>query len=605
MIGSEASSVVPTLSEKHSGIPQNLLDKAQKAKTLIYEGKTSSQSSRQRLPVIPQGISKLKFVDALKELESQLGIENVEVNDKPLVDGWYMEHPNTHDIMSTLDQEELVASAVVYPGSTEEVQNIVLWANKHQIPIFPISMGRNLGYGGAAPRVRGSVVIDLGKRMNKILNVNPEDYTCLVEPGVSFYALYEDIQAKGYKHLWIDTPDLGGGSIVGNTLDRGVGYTPYGDHWACHSGLEVVLPTGEIIRTGMGALPGNNTWQTFPYGFGPYSDGIFSQSNFGIVTKMGMTLMPNPGGYESFMYAFEKEEDLASLIDIIRPLRIGNILENVAQIRHVIQTVAVKGKPRTTYFTGEGPIPEDIIHKQVQKMPVGDHTWLYFGMSYGPEHIRKYKLEIIDKEFKKIAGARKVDPKVLPKDEYFWSRDRIAAGVPDFVELLWVNWVPNGSHIAFSPVSPIRGTDASKLFEMGKRLHHKYGIDFLPAFCVGLREMHLIVEIVFDKNSPAKCQAANDCLREMIDEAAKEGYGEYRTHLVLMDQVAGTYSWNGGALMKFHERLKDALDPRGIMAPGKSGIWPERYRGRGWEMVRGGDERSEGDGVKPEVGTRL
>jgi len=45
--------------------------------------------------------------------------------------------------MSTLDSEALVASAVVYPGSTEEVQKIVLWANKYRIPIFPISMGRN------------------------------------------------------------------------------------------------------------------------------------------------------------------------------------------------------------------------------------------------------------------------------------------------------------------------------------------------------------------------------------------------------------------------------------------------------------------------------
>lgn len=51
--------------------------------------------------------------------------------------------PNTHDMMTILDEEELVASAVVYPGSTEEVQQTVLWANKHRIPIFPISMGRN------------------------------------------------------------------------------------------------------------------------------------------------------------------------------------------------------------------------------------------------------------------------------------------------------------------------------------------------------------------------------------------------------------------------------------------------------------------------------
>jgi hypothetical protein len=46
--------------------------------------------------------------------------------------------------------------------------------------------------------------------------------------------------------MWIDTPDLGGGSVIGNTVDRGVGYTPYGNHWAMHSGLEVVLGTGEL-----------------------------------------------------------------------------------------------------------------------------------------------------------------------------------------------------------------------------------------------------------------------------------------------------------------------------------------------------------------------
>lgn len=51
--------------------------------------------------------------------------------------------PNTHDMMTILDEEEFVASAVVYPGSTEEVQQVVQWANKHRIPIFPISMGRN------------------------------------------------------------------------------------------------------------------------------------------------------------------------------------------------------------------------------------------------------------------------------------------------------------------------------------------------------------------------------------------------------------------------------------------------------------------------------
>lgn len=76
------------------------------------------------------------------------------------------------------------------------------------------------------------------------------------------------------------------------------------DHWMMHCGLEVILPNGELLRTGMGALPvettdqngglrpdeqpSNRAWHLFNYGFGPYNDGIFSQSSLGIVVKMGI-----------------------------------------------------------------------------------------------------------------------------------------------------------------------------------------------------------------------------------------------------------------------------------------------------------------------------
>jgi len=129
---------------------------------------------------------------------------------------------NTHDAFHIHSREDTVSSATVYPSSTEEVQTIVRWANQHLIPLYPISMGRNLGYGGAAPRVRGSVVLDLGKRMNKVLNIDGANASCLVEPGVSYFALYEAVQESGHA-LWIDTPDLGGGSVLGNAVDRGVG----------------------------------------------------------------------------------------------------------------------------------------------------------------------------------------------------------------------------------------------------------------------------------------------------------------------------------------------------------------------------------------------
>jgi FAD/FMN-containing dehydrogenase len=116
----------------------------------------------------------------------------------------------------------MVCSALAYPSSVSEVQSIVRWANEFKIPIWPISMGRNLGYGGAAPRVPGSVVVDLGRNMNKILKLDENSATCMVEPGVSYFRLYEEIQKRNLR-LWIDTPDLGGGSVLGNAIDRGVG----------------------------------------------------------------------------------------------------------------------------------------------------------------------------------------------------------------------------------------------------------------------------------------------------------------------------------------------------------------------------------------------
>lgn len=53
-----------------------------------------------------------------------------------------------------------------------------------------------------------------------------------------------------------------------------------------------------------------------------------------------------------------------------------------------------------------------------------------------------------------------------------------------------------------------------------------------------------------------------------------------------MDQIASVYNWNGNAALKFNQQLKDTLDPNGILAPGKSGIWPARLRGRGFELKR-------------------
>ena len=61
---------------------------------------------------------------------------------------------------------------------------------------------------------------------------------------------------------------------------------------AAQCGMEVVLPNGDLMRTGMGAMPGNRAWHVYKRSLGPTLDQLFMQSNYGIVTKMGVWLMP-------------------------------------------------------------------------------------------------------------------------------------------------------------------------------------------------------------------------------------------------------------------------------------------------------------------------
>ncbi len=153
---------------------------------------------------VPPGVSASDFAEAIKQFEEAVGKEWVFTSDEDVA--------LYRDAYSPLmgEPNELVASAAVAPDGVEQVQAVVKIANRYKIPIYPVSTGKNLGYGGSAPVLSGSVVLDL-KRMNRILEVNERNAYALVEPGVSYFDLYRYIQEKGLK-LWVDVPDPGWGS---------------------------------------------------------------------------------------------------------------------------------------------------------------------------------------------------------------------------------------------------------------------------------------------------------------------------------------------------------------------------------------------------------
>lgn len=182
---------------------------------------------------LPPGVNAQEFQTYLDEARSIVGGDHVRVivGDHQFEKDNYMDPAKEHDMFYVFDKDYFIASAVVSPANVEQVQALMRLSNKTKVAVWPISIGRNIGYGGAGPRVPGSVVIDMG-RMNRVLEVNETDAYCLLEPGVTYQALYDHLVEKGLNDkLWMDVPDLGGGSILANTMERGVGYTPYGDHF--------------------------------------------------------------------------------------------------------------------------------------------------------------------------------------------------------------------------------------------------------------------------------------------------------------------------------------------------------------------------------------
>lgn len=73
-------------------------------------------------------------------------------------------------------------------------------------------------------------------------------------------------------------------------------------------------------------------------------------------------------------------------------------------------------------------------------------------------------------------------------------------------------------------------------------------------------------------------EALADMLERVLTINAKNGWGEYRSEPLLQDKVAAHYNFNDHALRRFNEAMKDAVDPNGILSPGRGGVWPKAYR---------------------------
>lgn len=471
------------------------------------------------------------------------------------------------------DDDTYAGSAVVSAASTEHVQEILRLANKFDIPVWTHSQGRNNGYGGASPRLAGSIQLSL-RRMDKVVEINEELAYAVVEPGVRWFDLHAALEEGGHR-LRVSVPDLGWGSVIGNSLDNGITYMPNGADHGAPTGMEVVLPDGEIIRTGMGAMPGGKAWHVYKRSLGPSLDSLFTQSNFGIVTRMGVWLQRTPQAYQSILLGVENDDDLPAAIDAIRELMLDG---------------TVRGVPSFYPAPSNGPLLKDLPHPPPKVWTAeeiaqygrdtGLGSWTARIGLWEDRDILEAKAAKIQRVWDRIPGSTIDLGRVYNPDEYDeidMQTEMVQIGIPT----LRLNEITPDfiGHVGFSPVVPMRGSEIAEVVAVMRSRVEEQGILFNAGIlCISARSATVVAGITFDKNDPDQVRSAYAVSHDLVETVGAMGYGEYRAHLDYMDLAADQYAYNDHAYRRFIETLKDTIDPKGILSPGRHGIWPKRYR---------------------------
>ncbi len=533
-------------------------------------------------PVGPPGSQ--AFSTAITEWQEALGPENV-LCDQATLDRY---------ARSTLPVSTR-ARAVLRPGSTDEVRRVVRIAAKHRTPLYPISCGKNWGYGDACAPTDGQVIVDLS-RMNRIVEVDPDLAYAVIEPGVTQQQMCDYLRDHQYP-LWLDATGAGPeASIVGNTLERGFGHTPYGNHFQHMSGMEVVLADGRVLNTGFGAYENAKAAHVFPGGIGPWLDGLFTQSNMGIVTRMTIWLLPAPPVCQAFAFKVPRDDQLEAVVEALRPLRLHEVVRSTVHVANDLRVLSARRQYPWDLTGGVTPLPDDVRARLRKEAGLG--AWNVMGGLYGTvetvaaarsvvrhalrgvAHVhffgpRKLALGLrlarlierlgVGKEFAEtIYSAESVyhllvgRPSVEHLKGVFWrTRTRPDAARPDPIDS-GVTWL--------SPVLPMTGSAAREMMNLVEPIFAEYGFEALVTMTsVTSRALVCVMSICYDKQDAEETARAAQCYESLSQATAERGYVPYRSGIESMAKLSRQSStfWDIAA------RVKQVLDAPGLLAPGR------------------------------------
>ena len=482
----------------------------------------------------------------------------------------------------------------VRPTTAEQVQHLVRTARAHKVPLYAFSQGKNWGLGSKLPVKDGCVLVDL-RDMNRIIEVNDTFGYAVVEPGVTQRQLADHLAAMGSRHFLDVTGSGADTSLVGNSLERGVAYNSIRAEMLL--AVEVVLGTGELLKPGWGHLPDPGLTPLNRYGVGPQMDGLFSQSNYGIVTRGTIQLVPRPEYQSTFMISLKDESQLGPLFEAMRELHHAGVLDSIVHVGNkrrgeLTLTPLIYNKLKDLGQEATRERANAIVQSQLKG------PWSALGILMGTKGVvgamkkrvrqglgRFGSIKFLTPgllELAKTATGKVPVPMVKEANIFLLGVEplmKLTNGNPTNAALHSTYWsisesspAPDqpddgpGGILFTAPMLPMTGEAVARSNEAIKQVGKEYGFDIAITYnMMHGRTIEGVVSLDFRRDDAQEVTRAQACLRALHQVHIDLGYYPYRMDIQNMDLMVD----ENDLFWQVARDFKSVLDPDNIIAPGR------------------------------------